>query len=434
MTRCDRMTQPGMVVKSLLFLLMSYGVAFGADRLYLATTDGHVLAIDGMTLGTHDRGSAGDRTIGNWFNSAASYTTIDVGNDDAPFGGRQVVAGDTNATVRIFNADATANPVTYAVSGPGNGVTAVAVGDFGALDNAIIVSHAIGTTGTPSNILTHTRTGENAAAFSGAFTTIGDGTVTGLSLADIDPTKAGDELIASSVNPVSLALSTGHLTGISWNGGHAVDFQQSVPNMLTGVATGDTHPGTGGDEWLHTGGNFSGNDPTSTGEAWQSFSLVGGMPTFQHYNFQAVTPANTTVDGEIADLSSSNAGLEFVGVGNDRINISGTGGNNVQVQQIDTGDNMTGVTIADVLRNDGVPEIVVSTASGLVKAYEHTTPGDLGTGFALAATLNLDPSGSGSYSIAAITSAVNPIPEPATMALMLFGVCALFSAFRHRAC
>ena len=388
-----------------LAMLLACSVSYGQlERLYVTTSDGHLLAIDGLNAGTHDRGMPGDNTINDVHQPGVHHTVLGVGNETSVHG-LQVVAGAVDAVVRVFNADLSVNTFNKPLSGAGNAISAVQVGSLNGLNHSIVASHGWldggGNRGTnvftmsPDLVTNHT------------INTIPNILIKDAKLAEVDGSFTGNELVLGGINDVTQDPSSATLFKYRWDGANTTWAGQSGPlnNHLEAIAVGDG-------KIVDVGANAAGPNPAVISDSSQAFD---GNFGFQWFN--AGPSIGTLVDAEFGDLFSD-PGLEYIAAGDQAIFIVDAQSGAGSFQQINTGENNTSLILADVLGNDGALEIIVGTASGKIMAYEHSTPGDDTTGFVLAATLNLN-LGAGDYGVTDLQSVT--IPEPATMTLLTLG-------------
>jgi len=404
---------------SFVVCLMLAGPLFSADTLYVTTGDGHLLGIAGMTSGTHARGSGGDNTFADidWtggvnggavgLNVVAAGPGIFDPNNPGQSNGTLVVAGSADAALVVYDGTLATNKDVRIISSNDNPVTALAIGDFGTLAGAVIAAHPHSS---GSNMLVYK---QDPAATGGPDPflkfqpnpiTLGPlgAVISDLVIGDTDPTRPGNEAMSSSNNVNTLEPTSGTITRVLWDDGGfpLIELpQQNVNNFISALALGDLFPGKNADEIIQFGANETGANPTFNGDSAQAFTSPGsGVWDFKWFNTGDGDPNNGTgTDGTIADVNND-PGLEAITVGDSKIIIvnadaAGTGARTLDI--IDTGRTLTSVVVADVLGDDGVGEIVVGSSSGALLAYQHLIPSDLGSPFALAATLLLDPQDDG---------------------------------------
>jgi len=413
----------------LICLLMFTSTCFATDTLYVTTSDGYLLAIEGMVSGTHARGSAGDQTIGEVDPNSipdgmdGGWTCVAVGPH---LGGGllnsvKVIAGRDKAFVWLYNKDLTAVLAGGGISNVFNEVRDVAIGDLGDQKAMIFAAHAIrafdGGPATSSSLLGWTN-GFDFIAGAGP----GPHLIQGFSIADVDASISGNEIIYGALSDISMAPDNSDIGLVRWNGSVPSTYWQQgggtyPKNMISHVLTGDLYPGENADEWVMIGNRNDITDPSvasTIGNGSHAFSWDGtpsGVSKWTH-DPNTGNPAHNVVAGVVADVydgfAAGDGGLEVITVGANSLYIVDGNpalGSAATLKTIDLGEPMSSVIVADVLGDDDVDEIVVGTPSGKLLAYEHATPTDLSTDFLLAATLLLDPEGDGTeYLVTDITA------------------------------
>ena len=440
--------------------------AAAIDRLYIGTARfagspppfdiTAVTALDGLVRANTGLGDPiGDAVVVNRRDTGLQVPhSIAVGNEDS-WWGLQVVMGSKTGHTFVYHGDL-AGP-TF-VQGGGPITIRHAVGDIGPLQNVIALTHNFAhddPDGTPNpyggvsvlyfEFVPDPTTPSGAALnFRNNGAVFGGGDSTSMIIGEFDPAHQGNELLVSTTS-LSASLAANRRRKAS---GHVVAFPGppapggfmnplpgwpfAVNNTISDMAAGDLVPG-GTLEYVITGN--SPNDANSVdgqfGKSSQAFEVISnplwgdqlGLPD------QAATPM---LAAAIGDLRSDVAGLETVVAGNDLFRILDASGN--LLQEIDTNQDIRDLVLADVLGNDGVKEIVVGTFSGLLLAYEHTTPGNGATSFGLD-TINFAYGGIFDMK-GPVTAMASNVPEPASwliavIALAVVGGTRCGSAWRN---
>ena len=396
--------------RRVLLLTLLVGIApaagprcFAAEQVIVGTADGHVIGFDGMPRGTNNiYQGPGDTSIaaiaiGDPVSSITLANWTGGGQFEVAIG----TASSNAGSVHIYDATLTYPLHEVLFQEP---VIATAAGDMGPLENVLV----IGMDAAP---------GGRIVVYDQAFhRVLGQDTstpITALALGDADPWQPNRELVVAGQS--GSAKSGARLMGFRLayhpvNGYTlpALWFTQWSPNNFAeAVVIGDLYTDLPGDEIAITGcSSQSAGDVRGDGSQLYQWTGAGEPSLRWQNNVSEVAPAHTTQAVVTADVMGGED-LEVISVGDSLLHIIAsqpTGTTAADLQTIETNEPCTSVAVADVLGDDGVAEIIVGSANGLILVFEHTNPQDRNSLFMIDASptasrggiLRLDADGDGS--------------------------------------
>ena len=384
---------------TLLILACTVSSAQAADDLFIASDIGLLYRVRNLQRGNFSVGMPGGALVSETNVSGGMFGLTSLATTATPLsGGGQVVVGTNNGLVIPYDvglAGQTDDP--WDVSGDvDDPIQALAVGSMGSMPVAVAAAHSLRNVpdaGVGSTFLV----GDSNLDFvkNGSMTALSDPDVTGLRFAELNSSLAGNELLVTTTNLTTLAKDSGFVGSFTlsdtdasnpataldhaWdNDGDISSIQnpwQFPNNTIAGVVVGDYFTTNSVDEFTILGSTNNGTPSGSGfGKGIQSYQPEPfGFPQFPGFLWenglgfpdQTVDPVVTGGSGELLDGEIDGQfwpGPEVVVAGNQQIRIINS--NLVSGRPaIDTNQDITSLVLADVLGDDGIPEIVVGTSN-----------------------------------------------------------------------
>jgi len=428
------MLKRGIMCIMLVGVVGTAGMAAAVDTVYVTTADGHLLGLRGITPGWSNLGGAGDTTFAD-INVGQPLNCVAAGNAGGP-DGLQVVVGSATGNAISYTAGLS-QTYYWDTNGPGNEapVTEVAVGSIGGIGPGVVVGGSwSGSAGTTILFGNHQLIYQGHISIGGSHTT-------GLAIGELDPARPGNEVLATSTNLDTLTKGSSVVLGAAYELGAANNVKDlwgwwSPSNVVSDVVVADFWPGEGAGDDFAIVGNIGGFPDGRWGDGAQGYTVNtgGALPGWKYWSNLDREPEGTVLSADAGDVFGD-PGLELVMAGDSTVYIidGDASGHAATLQPIQTNQPATSVVVADVLRGDGIDEIVVGMANGVIFAYEHTNLADMNSAFGLdpdnglGAIFVMDPTWSGAaYSVTDMA-----VPEPATMSILLIGTALMVRRRRH---
>lgn len=384
-----------------LSVLISYiSGATAVERIYVVSTDGYLTALDGLPVGNSGFGQSGDTTFLDLATGIPDLRAMDTGDN-----GEVLVGGDG---LHLYDSNLNLVKNGGPLNDNGNGVTALEIGNLGP-GNYVVVAHDLpqlgpGCFGAPGGGCSQLLFFDDSLNAITANPIPNFGTARSIEFGNLSDHALypGTEVaIAGHYENHATSSRTapgdvGFVVMFNFNGTNPPSFpvtQHPFDHSIGDLAIGDLFGGTN-EAFAITGSQTEGNPamgPTPLGQGTWAFSDGAGVSLQWQNNLAApagTPPAGLTMKAVVIADVMSNPGNEVIAIGNNVLRIfdgqvMAPEGNTPPMQEISL--NMDGVELAvgDVLRGDGVDEIVVVTSGGMILALEHETPGDLSSPFAL---------------------------------------------------
>ena len=412
-----------------LALGLAAGSAAVADNLYFTQDapggNDRLITVSGLA-----RHSGGPQAL----NSQPGYLNVDTGDpglnrgviDAATLSTGQAVVAVGGDVVRSFDGNNInnlhGNP--WDPDGaPTAGVDAIAVGDFGANSDQIVIARETGP-GANDLLVIFTNANNPGPVNATAGGPAGGGTAQGLVLADVNAGHAGNEAVFAFAD---LGCSAGGCNGHRAIWGTGGNLSQPYLNSpITDVAAGDL-TGDGLPETAFTGNNPGGGSAPGQGThifnndgSFLNGPALGAPHAPPAFNTIAIGNLDADADNELV-LAGSNNGGGFIRIydnnGSGIMDATGP----FQTGPAGDGTEYVDLTIADA-DNDGVNEVVAVTNNGLIMMFGHSTPGDATSGFAGGPIAIYQDGGGATFHG---VDSLRVIPEPASALLLLLAACGL---------